>query len=200
MELHVAGSGSFALEVVEYARAAGHDVVGLVELLDPARIGTEAHGLPVLGAEHGAGAAVVGVGGNRLELWALLAEHGWRPARVVHPAAHVSPSAEVADGAVVGPAAVVGAAAQVGPHALVARGVLVGHHTRIGPGAVLNPGANVGGNARIGDGAVLGMGATVVNGIEVGDGAVVGAGAVVVRPVERETRVQGVPARLFSPA
>ena len=200
MELHVAGSGSFGLEAVEYARAAGHDVVGLVELLDPARIGTEAHGLPVVGPEQGAGVAVVGLGGDRLELWALLAEHDWRPARVVHPAAHVSPSADVADGAVVGPAAVVGAAAQIGPHALVARGVLVGHHTRIGPGAVLNPGANVGGNARIGAAAVLGMGATVVNGVDVGDGAVVAAGAVVVRDVEPETRVQGVPARLFSPA
>jgi acetyltransferase-like isoleucine patch superfamily enzyme len=65
---------------------------------------------------------------------------------------------------------------------------------------VLNPGANVGGNTRIGDGAVLGMSATVVNGVEVGAGAVVAAGAVVVRPVEPQTRVQGVPARVFSPA
>ncbi len=200
VEVHVAGSGSFALEVIEYARAAGHDVAGLVELLDPARIGGEAHGLPVLGPEGGTGAVVVGLGGNRLELWARLAEHGWRPARVVHPAAHVSPSAEVAQGALVGPGAVVGAAARLGPQALVARGALVGHHARIGAGAVLNPGANVGGNARIGEGVVLGMGAVVVNGLEVGAGAVVAAGAVVVRAVAPETRVQGVPARLFSPA
>ena len=200
MELYVAGSGSFALEVIEYACAAGNEVVGLVELVDPDRIGGEAHGLPVLGPQQGSGAVVVGLGGNRLELWALLAEHGWRPARVVHPAAHVSPSADVAEGAVIAPAAVIGAAAQIAPHALVARGALVGHHARIGAGAVLNPGANVGGNVRIGDGAALGMAATVVNGVEVGARAVVAAGAVVVRPVEPETRVQGVPARLFSPA
>jgi sugar O-acyltransferase (sialic acid O-acetyltransferase NeuD family) len=199
-ELHIAGTGSFALEVVEYARADGYEVIGLLELVDAARVGSEVHGLPVLVPEDTTGTAAIGLAGNRLELWARLVEHGWRPARIVHPAAHVSPSAEVGDGAVVGPAAVIGAAAQLGQHALVARGALVGHHTSIGAGAVLNPGANIGGNARIGDGGVIGMGATVVNGVEVGAGAVVAAGAVVVRPVEPETRVQGVPARVFSPA
>ena len=199
-DLHVAGTGSFALEVAEYAGADGYRVVGLLELLDAARVGSRVHGLPVLAPERSPGLAAIGLGGDRLELWALLAEHGWQPARVVHPTAHVSPSADVAKGAIVGPAAVIGAAVQIGSHSLVGRGALVGHHARIGAGAVLNPGANVGGNARIGDAAVLGMGATVVNGVEVGAGAVVAAGAVVVRPVEPETRVQGVPARLFSPA
>lgn len=197
----MAGTGSFALEVVEYARAAGHDVVGLVELLDPARIGGEAHGLEIVAPEQrGRGAAVIGAGGDRLELWSLLAEHGWLAATVVHPEATVSPSACVDEGCIVGPRAVVGAATILGPHALVARGALVGHHVEVGAGAVLNPGVNVGGNARIGEGAVLGMSATVVNGVAVGAGAVVAAGAVVVRPVAPETRVQGVPARLFSPA
>jgi UDP-perosamine 4-acetyltransferase len=198
--LYVAGTGSFALEVVEYARASGHDVRGLLELLDPGRVGSEVHGLPVVAPDTGPGTAVLGLGGDRLELWSLLAEHGWRAATIVHPAAHVSPSARLAEGCLVGPAAVVGASAELGPHALVARGALVGHHTRLGAGSVLNPGANVGGNAHVGDGAVLGMGSIVVNGVEVGAGAVVAAGAVVVRPVAPATRVQGVPARVFSPA
>lgn len=30
----MAGTGSFALEVIEYARAAGHDVSALLELVD----------------------------------------------------------------------------------------------------------------------------------------------------------------------
>jgi sugar O-acyltransferase (sialic acid O-acetyltransferase NeuD family) len=198
--LYVAGTGSFALEVLEYARASGHEVAGLLELVDPSRVGSDVHGLPVVPPDVGPGTAVLGLGGDRLALWSLLGEHGWSAATVVHPAAHVSPSARLAEGCLVGPAAVVGAAAELGPHSLVARGALVGHHTRIGAGAVLNPGANVGGNARLGDGAVLGMGAIVVNGVEVGAGAVVAAGAVVVRPVAPATRVQGVPARLFSPA
>ena len=199
-ELYIAGTGSFALEVVEYAQSAGHQVAGLVELIDRERIGGRAHGLEIAGPEAGPGTVVVGLGGDRLELWALLAEHGWNAGKVVHAAAHVSPSAVVGDGCVVGPGAVIGAAAVLGPHALVGRGALVGHHARVGPGAVLNPGANVAGNAHIGEGAVLGMGSIVVNGVEVGDEAVVAAGAVVVRAVEPATRVQGVPARPFSRA
>jgi sugar O-acyltransferase (sialic acid O-acetyltransferase NeuD family) len=198
--LYVAGTGSFALEVVEYARASGHEVVGLLELVDPSRVGSEVHRLPVTGPDVGSGAAVLGLGGDRLALWSLLAEHGWSPATVVHPAAHVSPSVRLAEGCLVGPTAVLGAAAELEPQSFVARGALVGHHARIGAGAVLNPGANVGGNARLGDGAVVGMGAIVVNGVEVGAGAVVAAGAVVVRPVAPATRVQGVPARVFSSA
>jgi sugar O-acyltransferase (sialic acid O-acetyltransferase NeuD family) len=198
--IYVAGTGSFALEVVEYARACGHEVIGLVELVDAGRVGGAAHELPVVGPESVTGTAVLGLGGDRLALWSLLAEHGWSTATVVHPTAYVSPSAQLAEGCLVGPAAVIGAAGELGPHSLVARGALVGHHARIGAGAVLNPGANIGGNARLGEGAVLGMGAVVVNGVEVGAGAVVAAGAVVVRPVEPATRVQGVPARVFSSA
>ena len=198
--LYVAGTGSFALEMIEYARAAGHEVAGLVELVDSSRIGGEVHGLPVVGLDAGPGTAIIGLGGERLTLWARLAEHGWRAATVVHPAALVSPSAQLGEGCLVAPAAVIGAAAQLGRQTIVARGGLVGHHARLGAGVVLNPGANVGGNASVGDGAVLGMGAIVVNGVEVGAKALVAAGAVVVRPVEPATRVQGVPARVFVPA
>ncbi|WCB94600.1 hypothetical protein DSM104299_03338 [Baekduia alba] len=200
--VHVVGTGSFALEVVEYARACGCDVPALVELLDPARVGTEIHGLPVVAFDArpaGDGLAVLGVGGDRLAPWAELTNHGWRPAPpLVHPAAHVSPSATLAPGAVVGPAAVVGAATTIGAHVLVGRGALVGHHVVLGDGVVLNPGANVGGNTRIGAGARIGMGAAVVNGTTVGAGAVVAAGAMVMRSVDDAVRVQGVPARPYA--
>jgi sugar O-acyltransferase (sialic acid O-acetyltransferase NeuD family) len=197
-DIHVAGTGSFALEVAEWARDAGMRVAGLVELQDPGRVGSDIHDLPVRAAHEppAFGAlAVVGAGGDRLALWALLGDHGWRPATVIHPSAHVSPSAAVGAGCLVAPGAVIGAASELGDHVLVSRGALVGHHVVLDSGVVLNPGANVAGRVRVGKGAAIGMGALVVDRVEVGADAVIAAGAAVVRDVGPGVRVQGVPAR-----
>ena len=201
-DIYIAGTGSFALEVVEYAVAAGRRVAGLVELVDSARVGSKIHDPDVVAVDHdrsAGGSIVIGVGGDRLGDWSLLAEHGWAPGNVIHPRAHISPSAVVGDGSIVGPGAILGAACELGLHVLAGRGALVGHHARIGAGVTLNPGANIAGNAEVGEGVVIGMGALISNGIAVGAGAVVASGAVVVRPVDANTRVQGVPARVFSP-
>lgn len=198
-ELHIAGTGSFALEVVEYAMAAGWRVAGLIELMDDERVGSAIHGLPVRdGADPGI--AVIGAGGDRNAMWAPLAAKGWQAATVRHPTAHVSPSARLAPGCVIAPAAVVAAASEVGEHVLIGRGALVGHHTRLGGGVVLNPGANVAGHVQVGEGTTIGMGAVVADHVTIGEGALVAAGAVVVRDVSAGARVQGVPARAFEPA
>jgi sugar O-acyltransferase (sialic acid O-acetyltransferase NeuD family) len=201
MRLHVAGTGSFAAEVVEFARAAGIRVDGLIELIDRSRVGTSIHGLPVIDAEslpEPEARAVVGLGGERTALWGRLREHGWEAATVVHPRAAISPSARVGAGCIVGPLVVVGARSILGDHGLLGRGALIGHHVVLGEGVVVNPGANVAGNVHIGRGASIGMGATIVNGLKIGEGAVVAAGAVVIRDVPAATRVQGVPAQIYS--
>jgi sugar O-acyltransferase (sialic acid O-acetyltransferase NeuD family) len=199
-DIHVAGTGSFALEVAEYARAAGLEVAGLIELQDPSRVGTEVHGLPVRSADDppaDGAAAVLGAGGDRLAHWEALAPHGWRAVSVVHPAAHISPSGRVGPGCVIGPGAVVGAASELGEHVLLGRGALLGHHSVLEAGVTLNPGANVAGHVQVRRGATIGMGALVVDHLHVGAGAVVAAGAAVVRDVDAGVRVQGVPARPF---
>src|SRR4029077_20099294 len=110
-ELYLAGSGSFAAEVADWARDAGWTVPGLVELRDASRVGSVREGYPVLAAAscpRGARAAIAS-GGERREHWAILEAHGWQAATVVHPHAHVSRSATLALGCVVGPGAVIGA-------------------------------------------------------------------------------------------
>lgn len=200
LRLHVAGTGSFAAEVVEYATAAGMCVDGLIELLDDERVGSEVHGLPVVAPSSpptpGA-KAVIGLGGERAALWDRLREFGWAAATVVHPDATVSPSATMAAGCVIGPRVVIGARSCIGEHTLVGRGALIGHHVTIGGGSVVNPGANIAGNVRVGPRSTIGMGATVVNGLAIGAGAVLAAGAVVIRDVLPGSRVQGVPAKLY---
>lgn len=198
-ELYLAGSGSFAVEVAEWAQDAGWTVSGLVELLDTSRVGSVLAGHPVIAptARPHEASAVVAAGGDRQANWSILAEHGWRAATVVHPHAHVSSSAELGAGCVVGPGAVIGAQTVVGGHTLVSRGALVGHHDCIGAFVSLMPGANLGGHVTVGERTTIGMGAIVVNGTIVGSGTTVAAGAVVLREVADGIRVQGMPAREY---
>jgi sugar O-acyltransferase (sialic acid O-acetyltransferase NeuD family) len=198
----VAGTGSWSIEVAEYSRAAGFEVLGLIELLDHERVGQVVHGLPVRAADHlppvGERRVILGVGSRRPEMWSRLVREGWDPSpAILHPRAHVSESATTAEGGLVGPMAVVGAGSVVGRHVVLARGALVGHHVDIGDFAVVNPGAIIGGNSTIGPGVAIGMGAAVLNGIHVRARAVVAAGAVVRADVPDDQRVQGVPARPY---
>jgi sugar O-acyltransferase (sialic acid O-acetyltransferase NeuD family) len=198
--LHIAGTGSFAAELIDIAGAASFEIAGLLELVDESRVGQEIHGLPVLAiaarpAEDSK--AILAVGGDRREAGRRLDEAGWGAATVVHPASHVSPTAELAPGAVIFPGAVIGAHARIGRHALVSRGALVGHHVTIGDYATLGPGANMAGWSEVGAGGHLAMGSIVVNGKRVGSGSLVAAGAVVTADVEQDERVQGVPARPY---
>lgn len=198
-ELHLVGTGSFAVEVAEWALDAGWTVVGLIELLDSSRVGAVFAGLRVVACDSPpVGArAVVAFGGSRREHWSRLEGFGWGAGTVEHPHAHVSPSARLGAGCILAPGTVIGAETVIGEHTLISRGALVGHHVRIGAFASLLPGANVGGHVELGERATVGMGAVIVNGTRIGPDATVAAGAVVLRDVDGQSRVQGVPAREY---
>jgi acetyltransferase EpsM len=200
-ELHLVGSGSFAVEIAEWAYDAGWRVAGLIELLDETRVGTHVGGHAVVGTRAPATEteSVIASGGSRRAHWTHIAGLGWSAGTLVHPRAHVSPSATLAPGCIVGPGAVIGAESRLGAHTLLSRGALIGHHVHIGDFASLMPGANVGGHASIGDDSVVGMGSVIVNGGEVGAEVTVAAGAVVLGRVPDGMRVQGVPAREYVP-
>jgi acetyltransferase EpsM len=199
IQLYLAGTGSFAVEVGEWAQEAGWSVVGLIELLEPSRVGTTLAGHRVVAPDSPPrdGHAIIAIGSDRPEHWSRLEQYGWLAAALVHPRAHVSPSASVGAGCVVAPGAVIGAESVIGEHTLVSRGTLVGHHARIGSFVSLLPGANLGGQVQLDDRATVGMGAVIVNGTRIGSDATVAAGAVVLREVGAGSRVQGVPAREY---
>ena len=199
-ELYVVGTGNFALEVIEFATAAGLEVEALVEPIDPSRVGSTVYGFdlrPMAPPPRADARFVVAVGSNRAAIAAELTALGWVATSVVHPSAVISESATLGEGVVVGPLVVVGAASEIGSHSLLGRGALVGHHTTLGSGTVVNPGANIAGLVTGGSELTVGMGASVANGLSLGDRAVIAAGAVVVRDVDTGSRVQGVPARVF---
>lgn len=197
--VHVMGTRSFAAEVVDFARDAGLSVLGLLEPAEPDRIGSLIYGLPVKPLDDGPAEhhlVLVGTGDvARREAVARLEQAGWQVASLVHPRAHLAPSARLGVGALIGPGVVVGAAAAVGDHVVIGRGALVGHHTEIGAFSTLGPGANVAGNVRIDEDVFLGMGSTVRDHTVIGASTVVAMGAVVTADAPPGAQLLGIPAR-----
>ena len=197
--IYVAGTRTFAAEVVDFAIDAGLTPVGLLEPLDRDRVGSTIHELPVAWLDEGpprpGAAALIGTGEpDREDVAARLTAAGFAVATLVHERAHVALSATVGSGALIGPGAVVGARSVVGRHVVLGRGVLVGHHTELGDLATIGPGANVAGNVRIGRKAFVGMGAAIRDHVSVGEEAIIAMGAVVVSDVPPATQVRGLPA------
>jgi sugar O-acyltransferase (sialic acid O-acetyltransferase NeuD family) len=198
--VYVAGTRTFAAEVVDFARDAGVQVLGLIEPDDRANVGRTVHGLPVGwledGPAGGAAAILAGTGAiERRELIRRLTSAGWRLASLVHPRAHVAPSSSVGPGAIVAPGAIVGARTVICEHVMLGRGALVGHHVEVSSFATIGPGANLAGNVRVEAGAHVAMGAVVRDHVTIGAQSTVAMGAVVVEDVRAGIEVRGVPAR-----
>jgi sugar O-acyltransferase (sialic acid O-acetyltransferase NeuD family) len=200
--LLILGAGRFAADVADMVRdIPGLAVAGFIEGIDRARCRASGQGLPVhwiddVGPLAGGHKAVAAIGDPRRSASIrTLEEMGFEFATLVHPAAHVAPSAEIGAGTVVGPGAVVAAEATVGRHVLINRGALIGHHTRIGDCCTIGPGVNVASSCSIGARSFVGIGATVIEEITLGADSFVAAGALVVRSFADGARIAGAPAR-----
>jgi acetyltransferase EpsM len=198
-DVHIAGTRTFSAEVIDFAADAGLEVRGLLEPFERERVATTIHDQPVSWLDDGpgedGGVALFGTGETeRRQTVGRLRAAGWEVASLVHPTAHVAPSASVGTGALLGPAVVVGARSRIGAYAVLGRGSLVGHHTELGEFTTLGPGANVAGNVRLDEDVFVGMGAVVRDHVRVGAGAVIAMGAVVVGDVPEGVQVRGIPA------
>lgn len=204
--LLVVGAAGHASVVAEAAAVCGRFrlVAYLDTLLDP---GPEAEidGVPLLHSLYAVRdlrihprSAVVAVGDNRarLRLCSEMTEGGLELATIVHPAAHVAPSATVGEGTVVLAGAVVSSRARLGRAVIVNTGASIDHDCVLGDGAHLSPGSHLGGWVAVGEGTWLGVGAAVRDRVSVGAWSIVGVGAAVVRDLPDRVVAYGVPARV----
>jgi sugar O-acyltransferase (sialic acid O-acetyltransferase NeuD family) len=202
----IVGSGGHAAVVADALLASNASVLGFVDT-DAGRRGAVVCGLPVLGTEsmldeHRADGTRLanGIGGVRCDglrrsVQERLEAHGWEFVAVRHPAAIVSPFAEVGAGVQLLAGSIVQAHARLGRGTIVNTAAVVEHDVSLGDFVHVGPRALLCGNVGVGADSHVGAGAVVRQGIRLGERTLVGAGAVVVADSPGGATLTGVPAR-----
>jgi sugar O-acyltransferase (sialic acid O-acetyltransferase NeuD family) len=210
-DLVIVGAGGLGRETVAAVRAmnAVHPAFTLRGFLDddPARLGTEVDGLPVLGpidrdhlGEIPDAQVIVCAGSaharfSRPRLVARLGLPVDRFATVVHPSAVMPDGCRLGAGSVVLAASVSTTAVEIGEHVVMMPAVVFAHDVAVGSFVTFGAGVRLGGNVTAGEGSYLGAGAVVREGCHVGAWSVVGMGAAVLHDVPPAEAWVGNPAR-----
>lgn len=195
------GGGGLSKMIIESVRVLGcYQIVGVID--DSLPKGTDVIGSPVLGGaevlpelyQSGVRLAVNSVGGIgnykvRLNVFNQLAEAGFVCPAIVHPTAHVDPSARLEAGVLVLAMSYVSGNAVVGMGTLINNSVVVSHDCVLGVCTSLSPGAMTAGEVIIEDFAQIGMNATVNIGVRIGRECRIGNGATIKKDVPAGTRV-----------
>lgn len=115
-------------------------------------------------------------------------------ARLVSPAAYVSPSARIGGNALVFPGTTIGAECSIGHLAVIFGGVTIEHNAQIGNNVLIGPGVTFSGFARVDEHAYIGVGSTLAPEAHVGCGTLVGAGSLVLGELPAHVVAYGRPA------
>ena len=195
------GGGGLSKMIIETVRVLGtYQIVGIID--DNMDKGTQVIGSPVLGGpevladlyRQGVRTAVNSVGGIgnyqvRLNVFRQLADAGFVCPAVVHPTAHIDPSARLEAGVLVLAQSYISGNAVVGMGSLINNSVVVSHDCVLGACVNLSPGAMIAGDVFIGEFTQIGMNATVNIGVKIGSRCRIGNGATVKDDVPPGTRV-----------
>jgi sugar O-acyltransferase (sialic acid O-acetyltransferase NeuD family) len=195
------GGGGLSKMIIESVRVLGcYQIVGIID--DSLPKGTDVIGSPVLGGaemlpelyKSGVRLAVNSVGGIgnykvRLNVFHQLADAGFVCPAIVHPTAHVDPSARIEAGVLVLAMSYVSGNAVVGMGSLINNSVVVSHDCVLGVCTSLSPGAMTAGDVIIEDFVQIGMNATINIGVRVGKESRIGNGATVKKNVPPGSRI-----------
>ncbi|HUV15921.1 MAG TPA: NeuD/PglB/VioB family sugar acetyltransferase [Pelolinea sp.] len=195
------GGGGLSKMIIEAVRVQGvYQIVGVID--DNLKKGDEIIGSPVLGGadvlgdlfNQGIRTAVNSVGGIgdykvRLEVFQKLAKAGFISPVIVHPTAHVDPSARLDAGVLVLAQSYISGNAKIGMGTLINNSVVISHDCILGVCTNFSPGAMIAGDATVGDFTQVGMNATINIGLHVGTECLIGNGATVKKDVPDGTRI-----------
>lgn len=200
--LMIVGAGGHGKVVADAALLAGWQDIRFVDARFPEQ--TRLRQWPIIGTDRevlknppDVDGVVIAIGNNRtrLALQQRFQAAGWTIVSIIHPAAVVSPFAQIGAGSVVFAGAIINIDAHIGEAAIINSGAVVEHDCVLGQAVHVSPQAALAGGVTVGDCSWIGIGSSVRQGVHVGAGVTVGAGAVVVADIAEGLTVAGVPAR-----
>lgn len=197
----VIGGGGHARVVIDTLRAAGYDILGVVDpRSDVATLLPK--GIRLLGQDLratqpdqiqlvlGVGSVDVGAKNPRPRIFAEAKAAGFAFVNLRHPSATVAADAALGEGSQLMAGSVLQPGVSLGVNCIVNTRASIDHDCRIGDHVHIAPGATLSGGVSVGDGSHIGTGAVVVQNIRIGAGAMIAAGAVITRDVLPGARVK----------
>lgn len=118
-------------------------------------------------------------------------------ARVIHPAARVSPLASIGSNVLIMAGVVITSNAVIGSHVCILPNTVVHHDVTVGDWTLIGSNVTIAGNTVVAENCYVGSGSTVMNGLRIKSGALIGLGSNVIRDVEQDSRVVGNPAKIL---
>jgi sugar O-acyltransferase (sialic acid O-acetyltransferase NeuD family) len=187
--------------IIETVRVLGaYQIAGIID--DNMKPGEMVIGVPVLGDseilpdlfKQGIRLGVNSVGGIgnysvRLNVFQQLADAGFACPTIVHPTAHIDPSAKLEAGVLVLAQSYISGSAVIGSGSLINNSVVISHDCILGVCTNFSPGAKIAGDVVIGDFTQVGMNVTINIGVKVGRECQIGNGATIKNDVPDGTRI-----------
>lgn len=180
-----------------------YDLIGFVD--DSAeKQGTRVHGYPVFPREvlsRYPTAQLLAVPGSpssyrsRREVIEGLGVPETRFATVVHPAARISPLAQLGRNVLIMAGVVITSNAVIGDHVCILPNTVIHHDVVVGAWSLIGSGVTVAGGVVIGENCYVGSGSSIIHGIRLGEHVLVGLGSNVIRSIPNDAKVAGNPAR-----
>ena len=118
-----------------------------------------------------------------------------RFARLIHPAANVSPLASVGYNVLIMAGVVITSNAIIGSHTCILPNTVIHHDVVVDNWSLIGSNVTVAGNTVIEENCYIGSGSSIMNGLRVGSGALVGLGSNVISSVSTNAKVVGNPAK-----
>ena len=192
------GNGIEALDCI----GSGYRFIGFVDDT-PEKRGIDPNGYPVYGRDAFArfsDAYVLAIPGSpssyraRKEIIQGLGIAEERFARVIHPAARVSPLASIGYNVLMMAGVVITSNALIGSHVCILPNTVIHHDVVVGDWGLIGSNVTIAGNTVVEENCYVGSGSSIMNGLRIGSGALVGIGSNVIRNVAADARVVGNPA------